>query len=227
VSYGFNVLLGKSGLGSTPGRTRDHDVEYTQTRELSLTPEAAREHPQPAPSNPVIASPEAAVTRLHGMDSVYLERDLPPADRRSATVLCIDDDPEIPWAVGAYLANYGIHVLKAFHGTQGFELARLEQPGAILIDQGMPQGRGDTIIECLKREPRTEHIPILVLTGQRSERLERRLFELGVEGVLMKPVRLNDLLSAIRPLIPIRETLVGRTPVHESNNDPIARESPL
>lgn len=144
-----------------------------------------------------------------------------------ATVLCIDDDPEIPRAVGAYLAGYGIEVLKAFHGTHGLELARWERPDAILIDQSMPQGDGDTIIGCLKRDPQTREIPVLVLTGRRDQKLKDRLIGLGVERFLTKPVRFDDLWNALRPFITIRKTPVGRTSICESNDSHSCAERDL
>jgi response regulator RpfG family c-di-GMP phosphodiesterase len=80
---------------------------------------------------------------------------------------------------------------------QGVSLAISEQPDAIITDIRMPQGEGDHVVACLKRQAETRHIPIVVLTGQKDADLELRMRQLGVQQYLKKPVSWSELEEAL------------------------------
>lgn len=123
------------------------------------------------------------------------------ADLCQIRVLCIDDDPDVSHAISLSLRNSGVEVLRAFHGMQGFWLAMSEKPDLIITDIAMPNGTGDYIVECLKRNSDTSHLPVIVLTGSRDQDLERKMLALGVDKLLRKPLKLTELQSAIRSLV--------------------------
>jgi len=120
-------------------------------------------------------------------------------------LLCIDDDPEISAAIGMRLRQYEIEVLCAYHGMQGYWQAVTERPDLIITDLQMPQGAGDDIIECLKNNVATRHIPIVVLSGMRDAGLKRRLERLGIEEFVTKPVAFSELRELIERFIVLRE----------------------
>ena len=122
------------------------------------------------------------------------------ADRRPV-ILCIDDDPEISRTIELRLRDFDAEVLSAFHGMQGFWLAMTEQPDLIITDVKMPQGTGDYIVECLKRNTETRHIPVLVLSGSREVGLKQHMLSLGVEHFFAKPCAADELLDAIRQFV--------------------------
>jgi len=121
------------------------------------------------------------------------------------TILCIDDDPQIPETIGLRLNQYEVNVLSAGHGMHGFWLAMTIRPGLILTDIHMPQGTGDHIIDCLRHNTDTHDIPIIVLTGQRDPQLERRLRERGADEFIIKPVPFETLRTAIQRYIPLEQ----------------------
>jgi DNA-binding response OmpR family regulator len=120
---------------------------------------------------------------------------------QGARVLCIDDDPQVCRAIELVLAAHGAKVICAYYGTQGLWLAMTERPDAVITDIGMPSGGGDYVVECLQRNAKTKGIPLVVLSGRSDPRLVRRLMNLGVERWLTKPVRSDDLVAALRPLV--------------------------
>lgn len=105
-----------------------------------------------------------------------------------AKVLCIDDDPDVSHGMQLWLNQYEVEVLHAHYGMQGMALAISEQPDAIITDIRMPQGEGDHVVECLKRQAETRDIPVIVLTGQNDADLELRMRQMGVQQYLKKPV---------------------------------------
>jgi DNA-binding response OmpR family regulator len=118
-----------------------------------------------------------------------------------ARILCIDDDPEVCRAIEFRLCKYGADVSCAYFGTHGLWLAMTKKPDVIITDIGMPSGGGDYVIECLKRNAQTRAIRLLVLSGRKDTALRQRLLHLGVEQWLTKPIREDDLITALWPLV--------------------------
>lgn len=120
---------------------------------------------------------------------------------KTATVLCVDDDPNVSEAVARAFSQHGVNVLRAFHGMQGLWLAANEKPDAIVLDLAMPKGSGEQILECLKRNKETARIPVVVLTGKSNPGLERRMQRLGADRFLAKPTPAEALLAEIGALV--------------------------
>lgn len=112
-------------------------------------------------------------------------------------VLCIDDDPNISAAIARRLRGYDVDVVRAYHGMHGYWLAVTEKPAVIITDLRMPQGDGELIIECLKRNAKTVNIPVIVLTGKSDPGLEQRLLRLGAEYFFPKPISFDVLLDTL------------------------------
>ena len=123
---------------------------------------------------------------------------LPPA---RPVVLSIDDDPDISAVLQRRLSARGVEVIGAYHGMQGFWLASTRRPGVIITDLNMPQGRGDYVVECLKRNSNTAHIPVIVLSGRWSHQERQRLWKLGIEEFLAKPIDFQVLCEALARFI--------------------------
>lgn len=126
-------------------------------------------------------------------------------DSRWPTILCIDDDPQIPEAIRLHLRPYQVEILSAYHGMHGFWLAMTERPDLVITDMRMPQGHGDYVVECLRNYPDTSAIPVIVLTGQHKSDVEQRLHGLGVQAVFTKPVRFDELQAAIEKHVPLHK----------------------
>ena len=112
-------------------------------------------------------------------------------------VICIDDDPEISRTIELRLREYDVEVLRAFHGMHGFWLAMTERPDLIITDMNMPQGQGDYVVECLKRNAETRDIPVFVLTGVRDKKTRQQMMTLGVDEYFNKPYPSDQLIESI------------------------------
>ncbi len=118
-------------------------------------------------------------------------------------ILCIDDDPEISKIMKLRLEPYGINVLRAFNGMQGYWTALDMRPDLIILDMVMPDGGGNYIFGRLKTHPLTAKTPVLMLTGLNTPGVRRQMFGLGVDGYLTKPIDFDALLEYIRQYIPL------------------------
>ncbi len=127
--------------------------------------------------------------------------------QRVPTVLCIDDDPDVSRMIELRLRSFEVKCNRAFFGTQGIWESLCEKPDAIVLDFNMPQGRGDYVLETLRRNAKTADIPVIVLTGQPD--LEPRLKRLGAQGFLKKPVHIGLLLAELSKYVDLRPISPG------------------
>jgi CheY-like chemotaxis protein len=110
-------------------------------------------------------------------------------------VVVIDDDQNIADVLAAFLTSGGFQVKIATSAATGIRLVKETIPDAVVCDMRMPGGGGDTVIEALKEQPRTAHIPVLLVTSFCTPEI------LGIaDALLLKPVRCNELVSTVEHL---------------------------
>jgi len=121
-------------------------------------------------------------------------------------VLVAEDDTELRnFLVQTLQAQY--RVMGAEHGLQALELARQHTPDIIISDLIMPKMDGFELLQQLKKDLSTSHIPVMLLTARAS--LENRLTGLqqGAEAYLQKPFHTEEVLAWIQTLLKNRQQL--------------------
>lgn len=113
-------------------------------------------------------------------------------------ILVIDDDARLRQHFAEILRLDGLQVSEARNGREGVELARQELPDLVLCDITMPEMNGHRVLETLRAEPRTAHLPFIFLTGWNEQADVRTGMNLGADDYLTKPVTPDDLLAAVR-----------------------------
>ena len=113
-------------------------------------------------------------------------------------MLCIDDEEDITRAIKLRLEHSGIDVICAQNGKDGVRLALEERPDAIVSDLVLPDGEGMFILRQIKSNPVTQHISVIILTGQGYESIKRQVLQAGAAAYLTKPVNFSELLQTIR-----------------------------
>lgn len=86
---------------------------------------------------------------------------------------------------GAELARAGYEVSSAADGEQALQMAREQLPDLILLDMLLPKMSGPDVLMALKKDPLTEGIPVVVITGM-SQKNAARLQKDGAIGFLEK-----------------------------------------
>ena len=111
-----------------------------------------------------------------------------------ATILCIDDDPEVLELLQGYLVDEGYNVTTATSGAEGLEKAMALELSAITLDIQMPGMDGWTVLSKLKSHEKTRKIPVIIVSIMENKSLG---FGLGAFDYLTKPILPRDLLSSI------------------------------
>ncbi len=110
-------------------------------------------------------------------------------------VLLVDDDRASLDLVSAYLSESAARVVRARDGVEALELVRQASPAAVVLDIRLPRLDGWEVLSRLKGDPATATIPVVVASVV-DER--PRGLALGAAEYLLKPVRRDDLLEALR-----------------------------
>ncbi len=123
-------------------------------------------------------------------------------DRDSITdprraILVIEDDPAFAQILRDLARELGFRCIVAGTANEGLRLARECRPVAIVLDIGLPDHSGLTVIELLKRDPSTRHVPIDVVSLHDYQQVAR---EMGAVGYQLKPVKREQLVSVFRLL---------------------------
>ncbi len=115
-------------------------------------------------------------------------------------LLWVDDDPHLAAGFERRLHRYGVELIHAFDGMQGYWMAASLKPDAIVTDLQMPNCPGEDLVECLRLNRQLSGIPTIVVSGHVTPPARKKLLQLGVEAVLEKPASLEDLLEELQKL---------------------------
>jgi CheY-like chemotaxis protein/signal transduction histidine kinase/CHASE3 domain sensor protein len=118
------------------------------------------------------------------------DRAAPPSPER--LVLVIEDDPAFARILYELAHESGYRALVAFTAEEGLQLAAEHQPQAVLLDIRLPDRSGLSVLQMMKDNPQTRHIPVHVISGAESG---EAALHLGAIGYVRKPVAREQLLS--------------------------------
>jgi DNA-binding response OmpR family regulator len=117
---------------------------------------------------------------------------------RRRRILVSDDDRNTLEAVRVRLQAEGFDVSIATDGYQAVAMARSAAPDLVVLDIGMPAGDGFSVHERLRQIPELDRVPIIYMTGQDPDVVDRRAMQDGARAVLHKPFRGADLIEECR-----------------------------
>src|SRR3954467_13530508 len=112
-----------------------------------------------------------------------------------ATLLVIDDEPQIRRVVRHALEADGARVLEAASGREGLDLAAAERPELIVLDLGLPDMPGADVCAGIRGWPA---VPIVVLSARHSDTEKAALLDLGADDYVTKPFSTIELQARIR-----------------------------
>ncbi|HWV38943.1 MAG TPA: HAMP domain-containing protein [Vulgatibacter sp.] len=127
-------------------------------------------------------------------------RALPEGVERLAgrTALVVEDDVRNLYAITALLERLKMDVVPATSAPAAYEELR-ERPlvDVVLVDLMMPDVDGYQAIEAIRKMPEVAGVPIVVLTAKTSKADRRRALDVGADDLLLKPLEIDRLASAI------------------------------
>ena len=147
---------------------------------------------------PDVAAPAPAPANSEASSAgVVDDRDSTAVNTGANTILVIEDDARFARILHELAREMGFQCLVALNGTDGLNAAIKYLPSAIVLDVNLPDFSGLGVLDQLKRNPVTRHIPVHMLSvaDYSQEALER-----GAIGYALKPVKREELVEALERL---------------------------
>jgi CheY-like chemotaxis protein/signal transduction histidine kinase len=209
----------KVGEGSTftllLPRTRE-PLERAERPRPSAPPPPPRIPLRPAPApQPAPRAPEPAAPRAPALDDDRLG--LGVGER---WVLVVEDDLRFAEILRDLAREQHFKCVVASTAHEALATCREHTPSAVILDVHLPDGSGLWVLERIKAEPKTRHVPIHVVSG---ENYTQQALELGASGYVLKPVDRNRLVDTFRRLEERLDQSVRQVLIVEDN--PLQRES--
>ncbi|SEB21361.1 response regulator [Variovorax sp. YR216] len=121
------------------------------------------------------------------------DRELPPDQTRR--LLVIEDEPQFAHILYDLAHELGYRCLVAHGAADGYGLAARFRPDAILLDMRLPDGPGLSVLQRLKDDPLTRHIPVHVVSAMESP---EAAMHMGAIGYARKPASREQLMDVFR-----------------------------
>ncbi len=181
------VLGGHIDVSSTQGEgstfTLTLPLEFGTTPDIPVQVEIKPHVPAKEPTKPEVPK---AFSFLDDRDQIQ---------NFNRKMLIIEDDEPFAKILFDLAHEMKFGALVTSSGHEGIELAEKHLPHAIALDINLPDHSGMIVLDHLKMQPKTRHIPVHVIS---SEDFSRSALEMGAAGYMLKPVKREKLHSAFK-----------------------------
>ena len=138
---------------------------------------------------------------------------------KNRRVLIVEDEEADRMLLASYLQQQGCQVFYANDGLHGIEQARILQPDIILMDSEMPRCNGRDACKVIAQDPRTQHIPVIFISGMTSSEQRVRGLLAGAVDYIDKPFAFSEVKLRLVIHLKNRPNLVQHGP--DSATEPL------
>jgi sigma-B regulation protein RsbU (phosphoserine phosphatase) len=113
-------------------------------------------------------------------------------------ILIVDDEPIARRILSRPLVELGHRVVTAASGNEALKVLQGQRFDLILLDIGMHDGDGFTVLESLRSKEEARWVPVIVTSGNQAEAQINRALELGADDYMVKPLNIGFLQFKVR-----------------------------
>jgi chemosensory pili system protein ChpA (sensor histidine kinase/response regulator) len=146
------------------------------------------------PSGPSLAEAIAGSAR----DGGFMAEEAALPVRVNPLVMVVDDSLTVRKITSRMLTRENFEVVTAKDGVDGLQQLQDVEPDVILLDIEMPRMDGFEFARNVRADPKTKHIPIIMITSRTADKHRNHAMELGVNEYMGKPYQEDQLMQLIR-----------------------------
>lgn len=125
-------------------------------------------------------------------------------ENRTPVILVVDDNQQNLELLQAYLEDVDCRTIPAEDGPQALDIIAHNLPDLILLDVMMPRMSGFEVCKRLKNDPKTEDIPIIMVTALTEFGDIERGIDSGTDDFISKPVNKLELLTRVKTMLKLK-----------------------
>lgn len=184
----FSIIL---PVGSDS--TEFHSETSTVLNTDQVNPVTKNPIPAPEEEAAIIDNADEEIIKIEPASTPFIPDDIDEISPDDQTMLIIEDDPEFAKILLNQCHKQGFKCITAGTGENGLWLASEHLPVAIILDIKLPGINGWKVLDSLKKNPKTRHIPVHMMSAM-EQTIEA--FQKGAIGYLTKPVSTEQLHGA-------------------------------
>ena len=115
----------------------------------------------------------------------------------NAKILIVEDDPDIMRILHHTLSTEGFQVVQAYGGEDAIRKVALHKPDLVLTDLSMPKISGVEVIQTIKTDPDTQHIPVVAVTAHVWDGIAQSAGQVGCDGYISKPFTAKQVVQEV------------------------------
>lgn len=192
------LLGGRIELESTPAKGSTFRVILPETYDPSAQPQTQAYRIAEAPKTSLFEKtpiPENKTEKIRAVGRIKDDRD--DLDNKARLILIIEDDEPFAKILYELAHQNNFKCIVAATAEEGLTLARQYTPNAVILDVGLPDNSGLSVLDRLKRNAQTRHIPVHVIS---ANDYTQTALSLGAAGYMIKPVKREQLVEALKNL---------------------------
>jgi len=116
-------------------------------------------------------------------------------------ILIVDDEPDIVELISYNLKKEGFHISTALDGEEALQKVRAGHLDLIILDLMLPGIHGMELCRILRNNPKTAHVPIIMLTAKGEESDKIRGLETGADDYMTKPFSPKELIARVKAIL--------------------------
>ncbi len=113
-------------------------------------------------------------------------------------ILVVEDEPDIMRIITHTLTAAGYQVIPAYGGQDALRKVKTHKPDLVLTDLAMPVMSGVEVIQVIKEDPETRHIPVIAVTAHVWDGLAQSAGQVGCNGYISKPFTSKQLIQEVQ-----------------------------
>ena len=114
-----------------------------------------------------------------------------------ARILVVEDDQDIMRILLHALTGAGFKVIQAYGGEDAIRKVKLHKPDLVLTDLAMPKVSGVEVIDAIKGDPETAHIPVVAVTAHVWDNIAQAAGQVGCDGYISKPFSTKQIIQEV------------------------------